>query len=111
MSQVVAAFGVNEKRTNAIGAKRAIGEFGCRRLLMRPSGVILHLWRIGGRVGYLERYVCGRHRWVWLHPDSLARVRAYQGPAIAGGDPELELDEAKPNGHRKRALQQLNPRQ
>lgn len=71
----------------------SIGRLSSSRLLLIRCGTVLHLWNIGGRVGYLETRLMGRHRWVWLNAETFARARPYVGPVRPGAQPDFQVDE------------------
>ena len=52
--------------------------FHLKRLLLSERNVVVQLWTIDGRVGYLDDRDLGEARWVWLTEDRLAAIRTYE---------------------------------
>ena len=68
------------------------GDLNSKRLLILSTGEVVLLRRLDGRVGFLQRRDEGRHRWVWLSDQMLARVRPYSGDKPRPQAPDCELE-------------------
>lgn len=69
------------------------GDLNSKRLLILSTGEVMLLRILDGRVGFLQRRDQGRHRWVWLSDDMLAKVRPYSGDKPRPNAPDFELED------------------
>ena len=80
-----------------MNSAHTLADFDSKWLLLVKSGTVVHLWKVGDKVGYLDRSQSDPNRWVWLSEETLSTLRPYSR-AISSLtttpiQPDLELDE------------------
>jgi hypothetical protein len=62
-----------------VNSAPTLAEFDSKWLLLVNSGIVVHLWKVEDRVGYLDRSESGGNNWVWLSEETLLNLRPYTG--------------------------------
>lgn len=62
----------------------SLDELHLKRLLLGNTGVVVQLWVVQGRLGYLDVFQPGASRWMWLSDDNRELIRLYDGPPVQG---------------------------
>ena len=62
----------------------SLAELHLKRLLLGNTGVVVQLWVVQGRLGYLDVFQPGASRWMWLSDDNRELIRPYDGPPVRG---------------------------
>ena len=62
-----------------------------QRLLLGSEGLVVQMWKLEGRGGYLGKIVAGG-AWTWLTEEQISRIRRYDGPSPGfGAQPQFHL--------------------